>query len=281
MTDTDSLSWNVFTQVLLQAQLEKNNIANPDLAAYKAKKAKPLPKSAYRMLLIQFRNWISKLEPKDKDKTVWEEYAQSNTYNIDETSTKRNIVQQFVRKYKPKHIVDIGCNIGYYSHSALEAGAEYVIGYDSDINAIELAFKRAQLQKIPFLPLYLDATNPSPSQGWLQSERQGFDQRNRVDMVIALAFEHHLAIGKNIPLDQVIGWITSIAPKGLIEFVPKSDKTIGQLLALKEDMFDDYSEDRFTKVLSSHASIVGKTKVSASGRVIYEYIDRLSKCASY
>ena len=51
--------------------------------------------------------------------------------------------------------------------------------------------------------------------------------------------------------------------------------------ALKEDMFDDYSEDRFTKVLSSHASIVGKTKVSASGRVIYEYIDRLSKCASY
>ena len=47
---------------------------------------------------------MEKLEPKDKDKTVWEEYAQSNTYNVDETSTKRNVVQQFVRKYKPKYI---------------------------------------------------------------------------------------------------------------------------------------------------------------------------------
>ena len=44
--------------------------------------------------------------------------------------------------------------------------------------------------------------------------------------MIALAFEHHLAIAKNIPLDQLINWLTSLAPRGLIEFVPKEDITV-------------------------------------------------------
>ena len=50
--------------------------------------------------------------------------------------------------------------------------------------------------------------------------------------MLSLAFEHHLTIAKNIPLDQVIKWLVSIAPRGLIEFVPKNDETIKKMIIL-------------------------------------------------
>jgi hypothetical protein len=34
-------------------------------------------------------------------------------------------------------------------------------------------------------------------------------ERLNFDSVLALAFEHHLAIAKNIPLEDVVNWITS------------------------------------------------------------------------
>ena len=46
-------------------------------------------------------------------------------------------------------------------------------------------------------------------------------QRANFSGMLALAFEHHLAIAKNVPPDQVIEFLTNIAPRGLIEFVPK------------------------------------------------------------
>lgn len=268
---TDKFSWNVFTQVILQARLERAAINAQDQAIRKAKAIKPLKQSAYRMMLNQFHSWISKLTPKNKAKTIWGEYAGQNTYLGDNVKAKRNVVLNFVEKYQSKHVIDLGCNTGDYSVAALEGGVEYVTGYDFDINAIEDAFKRSQQHALQFLPLYLDAANPSPNQGWLQVERQGFHERNRVDAVLALAFTHHLAIGRNIPLDQVLRWITDIAPRGLIEFVPKNDETVNKLLALRKDIFSDYTEENFINILSAKAQIVGQTQISASGRKIFEF----------
>jgi len=271
---SEKLSWNIFTQVTLQARLQRAAINDPDHATKKAKARKPLEKVAYRMFLNQFHKWISALKPKDKAKTVWGEYAGQRTYLGDEAKAKREIVFNFVKKNQPKHVIDLGCNSGDYSIATLEGGAKYVIGYDFDVNAIELAFQRSQRQNLQFLPLYLDAANPSPNQGWLQIERQGLHERSRVDMVIALAFKHHLAIARNIPLDQVLQWIINIASKGLIEFVPKSDENVGKLLAIREDIFSDYTEENFVKILSSKAQIVNQTQISPSGRKIFEFVNK-------
>ena len=56
------------------------------------------------------------------------------------------------------------------------------------------------------------------------------------DAVLALAFEHHLAIARNVPLHRVVGWLTKWAPAGVIEFVEKSDPTVQKMLALREDI---------------------------------------------
>ena len=121
------------------------------------------------------------------------------------------------------------------------------------------------------MPLYFDASNPSSNLGWLQTERKGFLQRVNFSGMLSLAFEHHLAIAKNIPLIQVIEFLTNIAPRGLIEFVPKEDITIKKMLFLKGDIFKDYTEENFKNILSKISKIESEKIVSASGRKIFEY----------
>ena len=89
--------------------------------------------------------------------------------------------------------------------------------------------------------------------------------------MLALAFEHHLAIAKNIPLEQLVKWLINIAPKGLIEFVPKNDQTIRKMLLLKGDIFKDYNEENFKNLILRNAKIVSEKKISESGRKIFEY----------
>ena len=89
--------------------------------------------------------------------------------------------------------------------------------------------------------------------------------------MLALAFEHHLAIAKNIPLDQLVRWLLNIAPRGLIEFVPKNDETIKKMLLLKGDIFKDYNEENFKNLILRNAKIVSEKKISESGRKIFEY----------
>ena len=165
----------------------------------------------------------------------------------------------------------MGCNDGEYSELSLKNGSENVIGFDFDINAIDKAYQRALSKNLNFLPLYFDASNPSGNIGWNEKERKSFKNRANFDAILALAFEHHLAIAKNIPLNQVIDWLVSLAPTGLIEFVPKNDLTVIKMLELKGDIFPDYTIQNFENKLSIKTEILSKTQVSDTGRTIYEY----------
>ena len=92
-------------------------------------------------------------------------------------------------------------------------------------------------------------------------------------MVLALALIHHLAVAKNLPLEQVIGWLVDMAPQGVIEFVPKNDPMVRRLLQMREDLFDDYDQKSFEAYLSGRARIVKSASVSSSGRTLY-WFDR-------
>ena len=105
----------------------------------------------------------------------------------------------------------------------------------------------------------------------MQNERKGFAERFKCDAVISLAIEHHLIIGKNIPLSQFIKWILNYGKFGLLEFIPKNDQTVQKMLLTKEDIYHDYSEENFERQLRKSAEITNKFKLSNSSRVIYEY----------
>lgn len=230
-----------------------------------------LPKSAYHSMLSQMRHWIARLEPRDKSPTVWADYDHAHNYTDADHEAKGTFIAEFVGTTKPDMLWDLGCNTGEYSELALASGAGAVIGFDIDQQALDQAFKRGVARGLKFTPLYLDAANPSPSQGWDGSERSALKDRADADALLALAFVHHLAIGRNVPLARVLSWLVSLAPQGVIEFVPKTDPQVQRMLALREDIFPDYSEEHFVDLLQGTARIVRRQKLSADGRLLVQY----------
>ena len=190
---------------------------------------------------------------------------------INKKKTLKKLVSEFASKYKFNSLLDLGCNNGTYSKICLDNGCKQVIGFDYDLNTINEGYLKAKKDNLDFLPLYFDASNPSSDLGWYQNERMGFLRRLNFSGMISLAFEHHIAIAKNVPLDQTIEWLTKTAPYGLIEFVPKEDETIKKMLFFKGDIFKDYNEENFVKILQKKAQITSTNVISKSGRKIFEY----------
>lgn len=264
-----SLSWRMLSNVVLPARFQGGKTS--DKEASFSMQGRKLPKVGLIGMLKQLRSWIEELTPANTSSTTWANYSSTTTYTGEEAQLKRAFVSEFVARVRPKLVVDLGCNTGDYSKAALESGAEAVFGFDFDHQALDQAHARAKAESLNFLPLFLDAKNPSPDQGWMQLERSGFASRVKADAVLALAFEHHLAIAHNIPIEQVVAWLTSVAPSGIIEFVPKSDPTVQKMLALREDIFPNYTIEAFSAYLASRTKIVRQEQVSVSGRTMFEY----------
>lgn len=261
-------SWNVFSHVTLPTRLAAR--ATESRRTPEATR-RPLPRSSYVGLLTQLRNWVATLVPRGAHRTTWSDYETTHTYSDEEHTRKRATIAEFVARTRPAMLWDFGCNTGEYSQLALESGAQYVVGFDADHGALDRAFGRAADRELAYLPLYVDAANPTPEQGWQQHERRGLGGRAPADALLALAFTHHLAIGRNIPLEDVAAWLTSMAPRGIVEFVQKDDPTVRLMLASREDIFDRYEEASFAAALSRHARIVRTETVSAAGRRLFVY----------
>ena len=263
------LSPGMLLHVVAPARLEARAGDRVRRRAVEAR-ARGLPRSRYRGLLVHLRNWIAKLRPPDGDATPWSDYARNAPYDGSGLREKRAVVLRFVRSVRPGLLLDLGCNTGDYAALALRAGAAKVVGLDSDHGALEQAFARARRGGLEFLPLYQDCANPSPPQGWNSREHRSLVRRCAdVDAVLALALVHHLAIGRNIPLPEIAGWITSLAPRGLVEFVAKDDPAVAGMLALREDIFGDYSLEAFLDSLQTGARIVTRRAVSRSRELIW------------
>ena len=91
----------------------------------------------------------------------------------------------------------------------------------------------------------MDLADPSPALGWAHEERASLTERAGADTLLALALVHHLAIGRNIPLERIATQLGKLAPQLIIEFVPRDDPMVRQLLATREDVFPDYTPDGF------------------------------------
>jgi hypothetical protein len=152
---------------------------------------------------------------------------------------------------------------------AAESGA-YVVSSDIDPTAVEQNYRQMKGDKTEnLLPLLLDLTNPSPSIGWANQERDSFSGRGPVDMVLALALVHHLAISNNVPLPQLAGFLSKLGKWLVIEFVPKSDSQTQKLLVSREDIFPNYTREGFEAAFTEKFNIREAVNVHESERVLY------------
>ena len=141
---------------------------------------------------------------------------------------------------------------------------------------MEQNYRQVKAEKTEnLLPLLIDLTNPSPSIGWANDERDSFATRGPADMALALALIHHLAISNNVPLLQVADFFAQLAKWLVIEFVPKADSQVQKLLVSREDIFPDYTREGFETAFCQRFRIVEAVNVHESERVLY-LMERLS-----
>lgn len=262
----DKLSFNVLAHIVGPAAVHRRTIATG--GAGQARRS--LPKRNLEAMLKSLRGHVSGLAPPPA-KTVWDDYAGNNSYDSERRGAKHAFVAAAVNSANPKLLFDVGGNSGDFSQTALDAGARSVVLFDFDFGALDRAFARFDRSGSPVLPLWLDATNPSPSQGWAGAERKGIADRGGADFVLALALVHHLAIARNVPLDMAVDWLMSLAPRGIIEFPSKGDVMVQALLANREDIFPGYTEEAFLAHVAARGEIVEQDKLGGDGRLLVTY----------
>ena len=266
-------SKRVLTHVVLHAALSKS-VHKPDTELWAEAKKAGLPKARLVAMLTSLRSWIDGLAPAGSTATYWDDYSRFKSYGDDETAAKHDFVRRFAAAVRPRMLWDLGCNTGDFSLTALDGGAGYVVGWDNDLGALDIAFARSREAGARFTPLFGDACDPTPAQGWAQQERAGWQGRGAVDGVLALALIHHLAITNNVPLEAIVSWLVDLAPCGVIEFVGKEDSQVRGMLGLRDDIFPDYTLECFLQLLGERAQIVERLSLSPGGRELVWYDGR-------
>jgi hypothetical protein len=226
---------------------------------------------ALRGLVDSLRGTVTKLVW-DAGRTTWSDYyADASHYSDAAMADKEATVARYVADVAPATVWDLGANTGRFSRVAADAGA-HVVAWDVDEGAVEAAWRAGDLTTAAggeVLPLVLDLANPSPAIGWANTERPALADRGPVDLVLALALVHHLAIGNNVPLPHLAAYLARLGRHVVVEFVPKGDPKVDVLLATREDVFDDYTQAGFEAAVADHFTLLDVHPVADSGRMLY------------
>lgn len=201
--------------------------------------------------------------------TEWGGYYDSTNYSEDALNTKGELVAKFAEIAQPRSAWDLGANNGLFSRVLSQRGVETVAS-DIDPAAVEQNYLALKNNPEPaLLPLVIDLTNPSPALGWAHRERDSMLGRGPVDLVMALALLHHLAISNNVPLETVARFMAEAGEWAIVEFVPKSDSQVKRLLATRKDIFDQYTEQGFEEAFLQFFTLEQKAEIAGSQRTLY------------
>ena len=227
-----------------------------------------MPKHALEGLIDSLERTVKRLtwEPAG---TVWGDYYDATNYTEAAFAHKREVVTAALERLRPALVWDLGANDGTFSRLASDRGI-LVAAFDVDPAAVEKNYRRMLTgQERGMVPLVMDLTNPSPACGWAGQERQSLGERGPADLALALALVHHLAIAHNVPFDHLAAFFASVARALVIEFVPKDDSQVQRMLATREDVFNDYSQDAFERAFARRFQIEEATPVVSSRRTLY------------
>ncbi len=224
----------------------------------------------------RLRALVSSLTWKEST-SVWADYVTQTSYTDADDQAKVRFVDTVVSQ-KHRHLVwDLGCNTGRYSRIAAK-NADYVVAFDSDHLSIERLYRQlAEEGNRKILPLVSDISDPSPNLGWRGLERKSITNREKPELILALALIHHLVISANIPLDELVQWLSTLESDLVIEFVTKEDVMVKRLLQNKEDIYWDYSIENFETCLSKYYRIEKKEQLQSNTRILYSCVRQFAK----
>ena len=236
-----------FSHVWLHARLQTPRMIQP-------KVADSMKSSGFSRFMIVnnvrgLRRIVEGLSWKPRTST-WSDYDNTAEPVQRDAAAKEKFVEDVCQsKFWPlktwKTVWDLGCNQGRYSRLAAKY-AETVLAIDSDHLTVDRLFVALNAERNrTIIPLVGNLADPSPSLGWRLQERRSLEHRSKPDLVFCLALIHHLVIGCNLLLADVIDWLASLKATVVFEYVDRADVQVQQLLSNREDVFSDYNGEAF------------------------------------
>ncbi|MBY0353722.1 class I SAM-dependent methyltransferase [Candidatus Babeliales bacterium] len=150
--------------------------------------------------------------------------------NQTEWKEKQRGVYNVLQQYKPQSVLDLGANTGWFSILAAKLGAN-VIATDIDESCVDFLYRFAMGEGLNILSLFLSFQDLSRfAFGSEQHDTPLFlpaHDRLQSDVVLCLGLVHHLVLGMNENIEQVMRVLGLLTKKVLVlEFVDLNDQLI-------------------------------------------------------
>jgi len=239
------------------------------------KKLSDSPEKARFILEQQFkqlRRLLKKVNPSENLTSEWADYVGPNQHFTEKyLKQKDELVNNWLTEYKPKSLLDVGCNTGYFSRIAAKNGAS-VLSLDQDEVSVGNVFSLAGNDGLDILPLVVDITRPSPGVGWRNGENPSFLNRikGNLEGVLMLAVIHHMMVTERVPLPEIFSLIAEVTNGILIiEFVPPDDPMFKIISRGRDHLFTYLDNDYFQAEAKKHFEIVKSEKLADSNRWLY------------
>jgi len=222
-------------------------------------------------LLANLREEIQGL-PAPRAVSAWSGYGEALPYTLEGAQEKRAWVGDVLgRLGSPLEVLDLGANTGVFSVLACERGHR-VVAVESDPGCADALFLQARAQALPVLPLVMNWGAPTPAAGWAGGEVRSFASRSRdrFDLVLALAFMHHLRFAEGVPIGAQIAQMAEHTRRHLIlEWVGPGDPMVRSLAQAHGFMPADYTQETLESLLDGSFRVVERLGLPGGERWLY------------
>ena len=256
---------SLFMHIYLHAKSQKKYSA--EQVGERGKKG--ITRTGFSAIVDSLRAAVTSLHWKPGG-TEWADYYDATNYvDLSFDYKKQLLIEYLEHKKKIGLVWDMGANTGVFTRLIADRNIA-TVAFDIDPSAVESNYRQCkEKQEKNILPLIQDITNPSPAIGWANTERDGLADRQRPDLVLALALIHHVVISNNVPLARIAAYFSFLTPSLVIEFVPKEDSQVQRMLGTRKDIFSEYNQDAFEEAFSVHFDIVRKDPIIETKRTLY------------
>lgn len=209
--------------------------------------------------------------------TEWEDYYSITNYDESSFQEKKRLVYDLIEDSGATTIWDVGGNDGTFSRGALE-NTRVNFAYVSDVDGNAVNSNYAMIREHGeknLLPFVADFANPSPGIGFDNRERESLTSRLKnadIDLILALAFIHHITLTNNISFDMSAAYFANISRKLIIEFPDVDDSWVDKLLSSKREFrghFSFYGIENFEKEYSKYFTLKCKRPIKGTRRTIF------------
>lgn len=238
-------------------------------------KASANPEKAHFILdtlLKNLRRALDRLAPSAKRRSTWSNYMTgNNNYAAEQFQAKHLFVEEALKEFEPKSVLDVGCNTGHFSTMAARSGAA-VVSIDYDPAVLGQVWRQAKAEDLNILPLAVNLARPTPGTGWRNQECPSFLDRatGHFDAVLMLAVIHHMQVTERVPLTDIIDLAARLTRNiVIIEFIGPQDSMFRRLTRGREELHAGLTQSAFESACKTRFEIVRSQLVAGTERWLY------------